>query len=57
MRDTPNKNHPEKDVEFIIQELLDFFNNAENGQLELTSKVGSIFNARVVNAAKYLKLI
>lgn len=57
MRDTPNKNHPEKDVEFIIQELLDFFNNAENGQLELTSKVGSMFNARVVNAAKYLKLI
>lgn len=59
MKETPNKDAPQKDVEFIVQELLDLFNGAEGSQeplIQLNSSVGSTFHARVKNAAKYLGL-
>lgn len=57
MKESPNKDAPEEDIKFIIEELYDLFSAAEGGKLELASAVGSTFHARVLNAAKHLDLI
>lgn len=56
MQDSPNKNKPEEDIKFIIEEVLDMFNgfDVEGCNVELVSSVGSRFHARVLNAAKFL---
>lgn len=58
MKTSPNEDAPQLDVEFIIEELLNLYNEAdEGGYLELKSRVGCTFHARVVNAAKHLGLV
>lgn len=56
-KETPNKDNPQADVEFIVEELLDLFNEAEGAgvaHILLNSSVGSTFHARVKNAAAHL---
>ncbi len=67
MKESPNKLEPQLDVEFIVQELLDLFNEAQSSGssaielddncIELRSHVGSTFHARVLNAARHLGLV
>ncbi|MDB5584888.1 MAG: hypothetical protein JWR80_10064 [Bradyrhizobium sp.] len=54
IKESPNKNSPGLDVEFVVRELFDLFNTAEGGKIRLESSVGSRFHARVVNAAQHL---
>jgi len=60
MKESPNKDRPQSDVEFVIDELLNLFNEADDGSLEpvmtLSSHLGSTFHARVMNAARHLGL-
>lgn len=59
MGDTPNRDNPEADIAFIVEELFNLFLSAEQDNREhiiLQSSVGGTFNARVNNAAKYLKI-
>lgn len=58
MDDTPNKNDPQADIAFIIEELLSMFDDAEDGEykVELRSSRGSRFHARVLNAGRHLGL-
>ena len=61
MKHSPNKNSPQMDVEFVIEELMNLFNEADDGSLEpvmkLESHLGSTFHARVLNAARHLGLL
>jgi hypothetical protein len=62
MKESPNKETPQLDVEFVVEELLDLFNEADDGSLKpitvtLSSHLGSTFHARVLNAAKHLGLL
>lgn len=64
MRETPNKDNPQADVVAIVEELHMLFVEAEGGGvgaielddncIELRSHVGSMFHARVKNAARHL---
>lgn len=55
MRESPNKNAPDEDVKFIVEEIYMLFAAADAGEkIELVSAVGSIFHARVINAARHL---
>jgi hypothetical protein len=57
MKESPNKNAPNEDVTFIIEELSALFTEAEatrRSEMKFTSAVGSTFHARVMNAAKHL---
>lgn len=62
MKESPNRDRPQMDVEFIVEELLTLFNEAgtsgiidlDDNCIELRSHVGSTFHARVLNAAKHL---
>jgi hypothetical protein len=62
MKESPNKDNPQADVVFVIQELLDLYGEApadgaielDDNCIELRSHVGSKFHARVLNAAKHL---
>lgn len=56
MKESPNKYNPSADIEFIVQELLDLFNEVSDvtEPIQLNSCVGSTFHARVLNAAKHL---
>ena len=58
MKDSPNKNDPQADIVFIIEELLDLFNDAEGDpkRIELNSCVGSTFHAHILNVAAHLGL-
>ncbi|WP_143279265.1 hypothetical protein [Bradyrhizobium ottawaense] len=66
MKESPNKDNPRADVVAVVEELLDLFNEAEaaggsvieldDNCIELRSAVGSTFHARVLNAARYLKI-
>lgn len=56
MKESPNKNSPQMDVEFIVEELLSLFDAADGGVMKLESCVGSTFHARVMNAAAHLGL-
>ena len=51
-----SKNDPKDDISFIIEELIDKFNSADNEKMRLESMVGSRFHGRVLNAARYLGL-
>lgn len=53
-KESPNKDNPSADIEFIVQELFDLFMCAEGDKIELVSALGSTFHARVLNAAKHL---
>ncbi len=65
MKESPNKNDPQADVVFVIEELLSLYNGAEydsaieldDNCIELRSHVGSKFHARVVNAARHLGIM
>lgn len=60
MKESPNKNDPQADVVFVIEELLSLYNNAEYDSaacIELRSHVGSKFHARVLNAAQHLGIM
>jgi hypothetical protein len=59
MKETPNKDDPQADVVFIVEELLNLFNEAEGGDdpMQLNSSVGSKFHARVLNAARHLGVL
>ena len=60
MKDSPNADNPQADVELIIEELLNRFNEAELAKepgIMLHSSVGAAFHARIMNAAKYLGII
>lgn len=58
MKDSPNKDNPQADIAFIVEELLDLFNGADAGEfIELKSQVGSKFHARVLNAARHIGLV
>lgn len=55
MKESPNKNAPDEDVKFIVEEIYMLFAVLDEGQsIELVSAVGSTFHARVINAAKHL---
>lgn len=57
MKESPNKNDPQADVAFVVEELLELFNGTDAGDfIELKSQVGSTFHARVLNAAAHLGL-
>lgn len=60
MKTSPNETAPQLDVEAIIEELVDLFNQAEDDGhpvMKLESHVGSTFHARVMNAAKHLGIL
>lgn len=57
MADTPNRDNPQDDVDFLVEELLSLFNEAEElgeAEMSLNSCVGSKFHARVKRAAAFL---
>ncbi|WP_398473374.1 hypothetical protein [Tardiphaga sp.] len=60
MKESPNKDAPQSDVVAIVEELYTLFLNAGEGQersvMELHSHLGSTFHARVLNAARFLKI-
>jgi hypothetical protein len=53
VKETPNKDDPEADIDFILEELLTAFADPDGDQMSLRSTVGSRFHARVVNAAQF----
>lgn len=55
MKESPNKENPQEDVKFIIEELLMSIDSDDN-VIRLISCVGSTFHARILNAAKYLDI-
>lgn len=60
MKESPNKDSPQFDVEFIVEELLNMFNEADgypDKRMQLNSCAGSTFHARVLNAATHLGLL
>jgi hypothetical protein len=63
MKESPNKDNPQDDIVFIVEELLSLFNGADSvididdNCMELRSHVGSTFHARVVNAARHLGIL
>lgn len=58
MKESPNHDAPQLDVEAVIEELFNLNREADDGSLEpvmkLESRLGSTFHARVLNAARYL---
>lgn len=61
MKQSPNHDCPQLDVELVIEELVNLFSEADDGSQEpvmrLESHLGSTFHARVLNAAKHLGVL